>query len=148
MWISFMILGLATLLSNSAVMAKTFEVQMLNKGKTGKMVFEPAYLSMAVGDTVNFIPSSKGHNAETIKGMILKGAKKFNSKINKEFSVTLEAEGLYGIKCTPHYAMGMVALRQVESAVNFDETNAIKHRARQRAGLQICLNRFVSRKFT
>lgn len=113
MWISFMILGLATLLSNSAVMAETFEVQMLNKGKTGKMVFEPDYLSMAVGDTVNFIPSSKGHNAETIKGMVPKGAKKFKSKINKEFSVTLGAERLYGIKCTPHYAMGMVALLQV-----------------------------------
>lgn len=75
-------------------MAETFEVQMLNKGKTGKTVFEPAYLSVAVGDTVEFIPSSKGHKVETIKDMIPKSAKKFKSKTNKEFSVTLEAEGL------------------------------------------------------
>ena len=56
------------------------------------------------------MPSDKSHNAETIKGMIPEGAEAFKSKMNEEFSVTLDKEGVYGIKCTPHYGMGMVAL--------------------------------------
>ena len=51
--------------------------------------------------------------AASIKGLIPEGAKKFKSKINKKFSYTVEVEGLYGIRCTPHYANGMVALIQV-----------------------------------
>ena len=91
---------------------------MLNKGEAGQMVFEPAFLSANVGDTISFIPASKGHNAETIKDMLPEGAEQFKSKLSKEFSVTLTAEGIYGIKCTPHYSMGMIALIQVGSPVN------------------------------
>ena len=47
--------------------AADFEVKMLNKGAEGAMVFEPAGLKIAPGDTVTFIPTDKGHNAEAIK---------------------------------------------------------------------------------
>ena len=111
---------LATLFLGSLAVAETFEIKMLNKGEAGQMVFEPAFLSANVGDTISFIPASKGHNAETIKDMLPEGAEQFKSKLSKEFSVTLTAEGLYGIKCTPHYSMGMIALIQVGSPVNLD----------------------------
>ena len=39
----------------------------------------------------------------------------------------LKAEGLYGIKCAPHYVMGMVGLIQVGEAVNLQESAAIDH---------------------
>ena len=39
-------------------------------------------LSVNVGDTVKFVPSDKGHNSESIKGMLPKGAKKWKGKIN------------------------------------------------------------------
>ncbi len=34
-------------------------------------------------------------------------------------------EGLYGVKCTPHYAMGMVALLQVGQALHLAEAAAV-----------------------
>ena len=95
---------------------KVHEIKMLNKSKTDpkmKMVFEPSFVLAAAGDCIKFTPTSKGHNAETIKKMIPNGAKKFKSKMNKELIVQLDVEGLYGIKCKPHYQMGMIALIQV-----------------------------------
>ena len=121
---------LATLFLGSLAVAETFEIKMLNKGEAGQMVFEPAFLSANVGDTISFIPASKGHNAETIKDMLPEGAEQFKSKLSKEFSVTLTAEGLYGIKCTPHYSMGMIALIQVGSPVNLDTAKSVKHKGK------------------
>ena len=74
-----LLIGLATLFFATSGMAETFEVKMMNKSTTGKMVFEPAYLAIAPGDTVTFIPVSKGHYAETIKGMIPAGVKHWTS---------------------------------------------------------------------
>ncbi|SLN21998.1 Pseudoazurin precursor [Pseudoruegeria aquimaris] len=91
-----------------AVSAETFEVKMLNKGDAGKMIFEPDALRIAPGDTVKFIPTDKGHNAELIKGMAPEGAAEFKGKINEEIDVTFDVEGAYGVMCKPHYAMGMV----------------------------------------
>jgi len=102
-----------------AAMAETFDVQMLNKGETGRMVFEPASLRIAVGDTVKFIASDKGHNAESAAGMMPEGAAEFVGKINEEIEVTLTEPGFYGIKCKPHFAMGMVMVVAVG-----DETSA------------------------
>lgn len=91
-----------------AAAAETFEVKMLNKGDAGIMVFEPAALRIATGDTVKFIASNKGHNAESIDGMAPEGAESFAGKINEEIEVTLTEPGFYGVKCNPHFAMGMV----------------------------------------
>ena len=95
--------------------AETHEVQMLNKGEAGNMVFEPDALSIAPGDTVKFIATDRSHNAETIKGMVPEGAEMFTGKINEEIEVTLETEGFYGIMCKPHFAMGMVMVIKVGS---------------------------------
>lgn len=38
------------------------------------MVFEPALVKIAPGDTVKLVSTDKGHNAETIKGILPKGA--------------------------------------------------------------------------
>ena len=98
--------------------AEEIEIKMLNKGEEGKMVFEPSFVKVNKGDTIIFLPTDKGHMAASIKGMIPKGAKSFKSKINKKFKYTLKEEGLYGIRCTPHYANGMVALIQVGDSVD------------------------------
>jgi pseudoazurin len=114
----------------SAAAAETFEIKMLNKGEEGSMVFEPAFVAAQPGDTITFVPATKGHNAETIKGMFPEGFEGFKSKMNKEFSITLDQEGLYGIKCTPHYGMGMVALIQVGEPANLEEVVAIKQKGK------------------
>lgn len=90
--------------------AKEYVVKMLNKGSTGPMAFEPAYLKVAPGDTIKFVPTDKSHNAESIPGMLPPGAIPFRGAMNKEVSVKVTKPGIYGIKCLPHYAMGMVAV--------------------------------------
>jgi pseudoazurin len=88
--------------------AETFEVQMLNRGEAGTMVFEPAALRIAAGDTVRFVAVDRGHNAQSIEGMMPAGAEAFEGKINEEIEVTFTEEGFYGVQCEPHFAMGMV----------------------------------------
>ena len=41
------------------VVAADHEVQMLNKGEKGAMVFQPALIRVAPGDTVTFFPTDK-----------------------------------------------------------------------------------------
>ncbi|SEO33933.1 pseudoazurin [Paracoccus alcaliphilus] len=108
----FRIALLACLMPLSA-MAEVHEVRMLNRNDTGAMPFEPDYLVIQPGDTVKFLAANPGHNAATIDGMIPEGGEKFIGKINEEIEVTLDAEGIWGIKCSPHYTMGMAMLIQV-----------------------------------
>ncbi|HEY0918090.1 pseudoazurin [Devosia sp.] len=117
------------LFAAAPAVAANFEVHMLNKGADGEtMVFEPALTKVAVGDTVTFIPTDKGHNAETIKDMIPEGAEAFKGGVGKEVAVTFTVPGAYGIKCAPHLAMGMVALVVVgdEPAANLEAVKALK----------------------
>lgn len=109
-------------------LAAEFEVQMLNRGEAGAMVFEPALIRIAVGDTVRFVPTDRSHNAETIPGMLPDGAEPFKGKINEEIAVTFSVPGVYGIKCLPHLAMGMVALVVVGDGppANLDAARAAK----------------------
>lgn len=106
--------------------AAEFEVMMLNKGAAGAMVFEPDFIAAAPGDTIRFVPADKGHNVETIKGMIPDGATAVKGKMNQEVTVTLDTEGVYGFKCLPHYAMGMVALVTVGAPGNLEAAKAVK----------------------
>jgi pseudoazurin len=90
--------------------AKDIVVKMKNQGAGGLMVFEPAYVSAAVGDKVHFVPADMGHNAGPITGMVPEGTDMTQGAMNKEYVLTVAKPGLYGIKCMPHFAMGMVAL--------------------------------------
>ena len=116
-------------------MAANFEVHMLNKGEAGAMVFEPALTKVAVGDTVTFIPTDKGHDAQTIPDLLPEGAEMFKGKMGQEVVVTFTVPGAYAVKCTPHFAMGMVALVVVGDApANLDAVKAAKlpKKARER----------------
>jgi pseudoazurin len=113
--------------------AEEHVVQMLNKGEKGSMVFQPDLVQAAPGDTIRFVPADKSHNAETIKGMIPEEAEGFKSKMSEEFSVTLDKQGVYGVKCAPHYGMGMVALIVVGEPVNAAEAKAVKQNGKAKA---------------
>jgi len=84
--------------------AANFEVHMLNKGESGAMVFEPALTQIAVGDTVTFLPTDRGHNAETIKDILPVGVDSFKGGMGDEIVVTFTSAGAYGIKCTSAWA--------------------------------------------
>ncbi len=97
--------------------AKEFIVHMKNSGAEGTMVFEPSYVKASPGDTIRFLPSDAAHNAETLTTIWPKGATPIKGAMNKEVVLTVSKPGLYGIKCMPHYSMGMVALVQVGKPV-------------------------------
>ncbi|WP_157218128.1 pseudoazurin [Flavisphingomonas formosensis] len=92
------------------VMAKDITVQMKSQGAAGMMVFEPSLVKANVGDTIHFVPTDPSHNAEPIPSMLPDGVTAPAGAMNKEYILTLTKPGLYGIKCKPHYTMGMVAL--------------------------------------
>lgn len=123
-----------------AASAADFEIHMLNKGKNGAMVFEPAGIKIAKGDSITFIPTDKGHNAEAVKGLIPEGATSFKGKVNEAIKVTFDISGAYAIKCLPHFAMGMIAVVIVDDApVNLDAIKAAKFpkKARERLDAEI-----------
>jgi pseudoazurin len=116
----------ALLLAGTAS-AEIFVVELLDRGEDGLMVFEPAFIAAQPGDTINFISTTKGHNVVSIAGMLPDGVAPFRTRLSEDFTLTVGAEGLYGIKCAPHYVMGMVGLIQVGQAANLQESLAGKH---------------------
>ncbi len=96
-------------LSNLAY-AENITLEMLNKRDDGqKMVYSEDVARVNVGDTVTWVPTSKGHNVE-----IVAAPEGFNipkkSKNNKEVSITFDVPGIYYYWCTPHKSMGMIGL--------------------------------------
>jgi len=89
------------------------EVKMLNMNATGPMPFEPDFLAINLGDSIRFIPEHRGHNVGTIKDFIPEGAATFMSKIDEDFTTQFTLEGWYGLRCPPHYTMGMIMLVKV-----------------------------------
>jgi plastocyanin len=53
----------AVLMTVAGARAAEVEVRMLNKGVEGAMVFEPALVKVALGDTVKFVATDKAHKA-------------------------------------------------------------------------------------
>jgi pseudoazurin len=101
-------------------------INMLNKGADGKaMVFEPDFVRAAVGDTIKIVPVDKGHFAVPLPKVWPKDTAEVKGKMNAELVFTVDKEGIYGLKCTPHYAMGMVAIVQVGTTVP-DDVKAMK----------------------
>ncbi|MDZ7713118.1 MAG: pseudoazurin [Rhodovibrio sp.] len=115
--------GLLAVLTAGPAAAETIEVKMLNKNDDGEvMVYEPSSVSIEPGDTVRFVATAKGHNAQSVKGMIPEGADSFRGGINQEVEVTFEKEGTYVYKCLPHLYSGMVGVVKVgDAAKNLDD---------------------------
>ncbi|MEM6309487.1 MAG: pseudoazurin [Pseudomonadota bacterium] len=107
----------------------THVVEMLNKhpeDKKQKMVFYPRTLKVKAGDTVMFKSVDKGHNSEAIGDMTPEGSEGWKGKISKDVEVTFDMPGVYGYKCTPHTAVGMVGLVVVEGEGMLDNLEAAK----------------------
>ena len=85
-------------------------VEMLNKRDDGaKMVYSEDITRIEAGETITWVPTSKGHNVEFISGPEgWKAPKK--SKLNKEVAITFDVPGVYLYQCSPHKSMGMIAI--------------------------------------
>ena len=103
-------------------MAADMTIEMLNKDADGnKMVYSEEIAMVSAGDTVTWVPSSKGHNVEIIASP---NGMKFKSKNNKEAKITFEDPGLYFYWCTPHKGMGMIGLVVVGGDISNADTVA------------------------
>ena len=100
-------------------------IEMLNKDADGnKMVYSQELVKIEVGDTVTWLPSSKGHNVEMISSP---NKMKFKSKNGKEAKITFDTPGIYYYLCTPHKGMGMIGLIVVGNDMsNIDEVKKAK----------------------
>lgn len=122
--------ALSALLISFGASAAEHEVKMLNKGTEGTMVFEPSVVKIAPGDSVHFIATDKSHNVESIEGMLPAGAQPFKGEMNQDLTVTFDQAGVYGVKCKPHYGMGMVGLVVVGEPVNKNEVAAVEQKGK------------------
>ena len=85
-------------------------IDMLNKRDDGaKMVYSLDVANIAVGDTIKWLPTNKGHNVEFVAGPDGAALPK-KSGLNKEVSIKFDTPGVYLYVCTPHKVMGMIAL--------------------------------------
>ena len=106
--------------------AEDMTIEMLNKRDDGaKMVYSLDVAKVELGDTITWVPTSKGHNVQFVT--VPEGVEKIKSKNNKEVSYTFEKEGVYLYVCTPHKSMGMIALVIVgDSLENLDSVKKTK----------------------
>jgi pseudoazurin len=129
MSLRFSCIAAAALLSFASASANAAEhvVKMLNdNGKGEMMVFEPSFVQAAPGDTIKFVAVDQFHNAETLPEVWPGGAATFKGELSKDVTLTVEKEGIYGIKCLPHYLLGMMALVLVGKPVNADQVKAFQ----------------------
>ena len=97
-------------LFSSISFAADIKVEMLNKRADGKiMVYSEDISRINVGDTITWVPTTKGHNVEFLAGPDGWEIPK-KSKMNAEYSYTFKIPGIYFYQCTPHKVMGMIAL--------------------------------------
>ncbi len=90
--------------------AADITVEMLNKRSDGQiMVYSEDISRIKVGDTITWVPTTKGHNIHFLAGPEGWEVPK-KSKMSKEYSYKFEIPGIYFYQCTPHKGMGMIAL--------------------------------------
>ena len=123
--------ALMGLLTTPALAADT-TVEMLNKRDDGaKMVYSQDITRIDVGDTITWVPTSKGHNVEFIAGPDdWKAPKK--SKLNKEVVMTFDVPGVYLYQCSPHKNMGMIAVVVVGDGDNDISKAKVKGKSKKK----------------
>ena len=121
----------------TSALAEDITIDMLNKRDDGaKMVYSQDIARVDVGDTITWVPTSKGHNVEFIAGPDGWDAPK-KSKNGKEVAITFDTPGVYLYQCTPHKSMGMIALVVVgDDKSNLDAIAKYKARGKSKKKLK------------
>jgi pseudoazurin len=112
--------------------AEDTTVEMLNKRDDGaKMVYSEDITRIDTGDTITWVPTSKGHNVEFIAGPDgWKAPRK--SKLSKEVEITFDTPGVYVYQCSPHKSMGMIAIVVVGDGDNDVSKAKVKGKSKKK----------------
>jgi len=122
-----LILALAT-----PALAEDMTIDMLNKREDGaKMVYSEDIARIEVGDTITWVPTSKGHNVEFIAGPDGWDAPR-KSKLSKEVAITFDTPGVYLYQCSPHKTMGMIAIVVVGDGDNDISKAKVKGKSKKK----------------
>ncbi|MBS0240106.1 MAG: pseudoazurin [Proteobacteria bacterium] len=134
---------LASTITLASVVAPRFTsaaehiIEMRNEDNVGnRMAFEPGFLKVEPGDTVKFVPTDKGHNAESVDKVWPEGVPQVKGDFSKEVVFSAAKDGLYVFKCLPHFGMGMVALVQVGKPVNLEAIKAYQAAGKSKQRLE------------
>lgn len=113
-------------------------VEMLNKDSEGnRNIYSDEVVRVEVGDTVTWLPTSKGHNVEIVASP---NQMEFKSKNNVEVRITFDTPGIYYYWCTPHKGMGMIGLIVVGNDLsNIDDVASAKAIGKSKKKLQTLL---------
>ena len=127
---------LGFVLAVSSTFAADMDIEMLNKKGKEKMVYSVDVANIDAGDTITWLPASKGHNVHFIAGPDGWALPK-KSKNNKEVAITFDTPGVYLYQCTPHASMGMIGLVVVgEDTSNIDLIKKAKVRGKSKKKLK------------
>tara|TARA_B100001248_G_scaffold57744_3_gene38799 strand:+ start:5189 stop:5623 length:435 start_codon:yes stop_codon:yes gene_type:complete len=107
--ITLVVTVFAVVFVSSMAYSADMSIDMLNKLGKEKMVYSVDVAEIDAGDTITWLPASKGHNVHFIAGPDGWDLPK-KSKNNKEVAITFDTPGIYLYQCTPHASMGMIAL--------------------------------------
>ena len=123
--------------SLTPVFGADMSIDMLNKRDDGaKMVYSVDVAEINSGDTITWLPASKGHNVHFIAGPEGWDLPK-KSKNNKEVAITFDTPGVYLYQCTPHKAMGMIGLVIVgNDKTNLEKIKKVKLRGKSKKVLK------------
>ena len=121
---------------SSMAYSADMSIDMLNKLGKEKMVYSVDVAEIDAGDTITWLPASKGHNVHFIAGPDGWDLPK-KSKNNKEVAITFDTPGIYLYQCTPHASMGMIALVIVDGDTsNLDAIAKAKVRGKSKKKLK------------
>jgi len=100
----FLIFKLALLFTSSSVLAENLTIEM-----TSNRSFSIEIAKIDVGQTIEWLPTAKGHNVEFRLGPDAAKLPK-KSSFSKPISIKFETPGTYFYWCTPHKNSGMIGL--------------------------------------
>ena len=104
-------ISLLLVMFSANVFAADVTIEMLNKNPETKkrMVYSQEVAKIDAGQTIEWVPTDKGHNVEMLAGPSGYELPK-KTKMNKPVTMTFTVPGIYLYQCSPHAAMGMIGL--------------------------------------
>ena len=130
----------AVVFVSSMAYSADMSIDMLNKLGKEKMVYSVDVAEIDAGDTITWLPATKGHNVHFIAGPDGWDLPK-KSKNNKEVAITFDTPGIYLYQCTPHATMGKIAMVIVgDDFSNLDDIKAMKMRGKSKRKMKELLS--------
>ena len=117
----FNFIGAFIILSSKLVLAENVKIEF-----TADDSYSIEVAKIGVGETIEWLPTNKGHNVEFLAGPNMESLPE-KSDLDVSHSVTFALPGVYLYQCTPHGNMGMLGLIIVGNNIdNLDDIEKVE----------------------